>query len=312
MLDWEKLRLFYQVATAGSITTAAERMNISQPALSRSILNLEARLKTQLFNRHKHGITLTRQGEILFRSAHKMFLESRHAEQALHEDYNEVEGDLTIVTTPAIAATWLMKFIPSFLEKYPDIRLKVIGQLHDEDNILHDVLIKPYLPMQPTLIQHFVTSFSMRLFASPDYIEKFGMPKDAEDLDNHRLISFNSGTHNPMDNINWILKVGYKGGSLREPFLEFNSAPCILRAAQLGLGIVELGKGYPAIEGVELVEILPELKGPVVDIFYIYPEHKKKVRKIAAFLEHITGESQPREYDDSQENNNVMKLTHIG
>ncbi len=312
MLDWEKLRLFYQVATAKSITTAAERMNISQPALSRSIKNLEDRLNTQLFNRHKHGITLTRQGDILFRSAHKMFLESRHAEQALREDHNEMEGELTIVTTPAIAATWLMKFIPTFLEKYPEMRLKVIGQLHEDDNLVADVLIKPYLAAQPTLIQHYVTSFGMRLHASQDYLDKFGMPKDAEDLDNHRLISFNSGSRNPLDDMNWILKVGHKGGSLREPFLEFNSAPCILKAAQLGLGIVELGKGYPAVEGVELVEVLPELKGPVVDIYYIYSEHKKNVRKIAAFLDHITGESQPIEYSDARENSNVMKLTRIG
>lgn len=312
MLDWDKLKLFYQVATAGSITTAAERLNISQPALSRSILNLEARLKTQLFNRHKHGITLTRQGEILFKSAHKMYQESRYAEQALQEDYNAVEGELTILTTPAIASTWLMKYIPSFLEQYPDIRLKVIGEIQDIDVDQGDVLIRTFLAHQPTLIQHYATTFSMRLYASQEYLDKFGTPQTAEDLDNHRLISFNSGDMRHLDNMNWILKVGHKGGSIREPFLEFNSAACILKAAQLGLGIVELGKGYPAIEGVSLVEVLPDLKGPVVDIYYIYPEHKKSVRKVQAFLEHIIGKSQPAEYSNPDQGLETLDTPSLG
>jgi len=289
MLDWDKIKLFYQVATAGSITTAAERLNISQPALSRSILTLEGRLKTKLFNRHKRGITLTQQGEILYRGAHKMFLESRHMEHALNEGNNEVEGDLTIVTTPAIAATWLMKYLPGFLKKYPDIRIKIIGQMHDAGSNNCDAMIMHHLPSDPTLVQTYLTTFQMKLYASQSYIDKFGMPKSAEDLDNHRLISFSSGGLNPLESFNWILKVGHKGGSVREAYLEFNSAPCILRAAELGLGIAELGKGYPAIEGVDLIEVLPELKGPVIEIFYIYPDYKKNVRKIKAFLEYIAG-----------------------
>lgn len=312
MLDWDKLKLFYQVATAGSITTAAERLNISQPALSRSILTLEGRLKTKLFERHKRGITLTRHGEILFRGAHKMFLESRHMEQALHDGGNEVTGDFTVVTTPALAASWLMRFLPGFIQKYPDIRVKVIGQMDESDANSGDVLIMTYMPLQPTLIQKFMTTFQMKLFASQDYIDQYGMPESAEDLDNHRLISFNSGQVNTLGNTNWILKVGHKSGDIREPFMEFNSAPCILRAAKLGLGIVELGKGYPEVEGVELVEVLPDLKGPVVDIFYIYPEHKKNVRKITAFFDHISSEMEPKEIEGPQEKPSGLKLSSLG
>jgi DNA-binding transcriptional LysR family regulator len=312
MLDWDKLKLFYQVATAGSITTAAERLNISQPALSRSILNLEARLKTKLFERHKRGISLTRHGEILYRGAHKMFLESRQMEQALQEGGNEVQGNLNVITTPAIASTWLMKHIPGFLAKYPDVRIKVFGQLENSDITDGDVVIMTYLPLQPNLIQKYITTFYMRLYASQAYLDKFGTPTCVEDLDNHRLISFNSGNLNPLANMNWILNVGHKGGGMREPYLEFNSAACILKAAKLGLGIVELAKGYSALEGVPLVEVLPDQKGPAVDLFYIYPEHKKKVRKITAFLEHLTGKSEPTETTLDQEAAREIKLTSLG
>lgn len=312
MLDWDKLKLFYQVANAGSITTAAEKLNVSQPALSRSIQTLEARLKTKLFERHKRGITLTKQGDILFRGAHKMYLESRHIEHSLHESSNDVEGDLTIVTTPAIASTWLMKALPSFIDKYPDVRLKIVGQPDPDPKTPGDAFITTYIPLQPTLVQIYLTTFHMRLFASKEYIEKYGMPQTEEDLDNHRLISFNAGSNSPLGNINWILKVGHKGGGLREPFMEFNSASCILRAAKQGLGIVELGKGYPAIEGIELVPVLPHLKGPVVDIFYIYEDYKKNVKKVTAFQEHLTGDSVPKEMPGPQEKSSGIKLSALG
>jgi DNA-binding transcriptional LysR family regulator len=312
MLDWDKIKLFYQVATAGSITTAAERLNISQPALSRSILTLEARLKTKLFNRHKRGITLTRHGEILFRGAHKMFLESRHMEQAMHEGNNEVEGELTIITTPAIAATWLMKYLPGFVKKYPALRLKVIGQEFDGDTNYGDVYIMTHLPHEPTLVQEYLTTFSMRLFASQNYIDEFGIPKDAEELDNHRLISFNTGTLNSLDHANWILKVGHNGGTMREPYMEFNSAASILRAGELGLGIVELGKGYPELEGIELIEVLPALKGPIVDIFYIYQEHKKNVKKVTALLQYITELNKAPSSNSQRDKLDTVTLTKIG
>lgn len=312
MLDWEKLKLFYQVATAGSITTAAERLNLSQPALSRSILSLENRLKTKLFERHKRGISLTPLGESLFRGAHRMYIESRNIEQNLLESHNEIDGELTVATTPAIAAAWLMKYIPSFLEKHPDIRFKIVAYT-DEDPDLHtDITIMTYIPLQPTLIQNYLTTFQMRLYASQKYIDTFGKPETPEDLDYHRLVSFNAGHTNPMANVNWILKVGHKGGGMRTPFMECNTASCILKAAQMGIGIVELSKGYAASEGVYLVEILPDIQGPAVDIFYTFPENKKNIKKIQAFFEHISTASERKPQSIPQEKMDGFKLAALG
>lgn len=299
MLDWDKLKLFYQVANAGSITIAAQKLNISQPALSRSMLNLEARIRKKLFNRHKRGITLTREGEILYRGAHKMFMESRNIENSLREGSDSIEGDMTIMTTPAIGSTWLMKYLPRFLDQYPKLRIKIIGVLSEGNINDADILIRPYMSLQPTLIQRHLTSFHMCLFASHEYIEKFGMPKTPEELDNHRLITFGGDSFHPLGNINWILNVGRIPGSVRESFLVINSTQGLLRAAEQGLGIVELGKGYPALEGVDLVEVLPEIEGPVVDVFYIYSEHKKSIRKITALYDYLLESSKTSEIKSS-------------
>jgi len=312
MLDWDWLKLFYEVAKAGAITAAAEKLDLSQPALSRSIKSLEDRLNIKLFDRFKYGVALTHEGEILYRHVHNMYNEEKYAEHIRAEGLNTVSGGLTVCTTPAIASSWLMRFIPSFLEKYPDIELKVICQSESQHNQLADVHIKPFVPMQPTLVQHFLMKFTMRLYASQKYINMHGLPKDEEDLDNHRLISFGVGLNYQREGDNWSLKVGHRTSSMRVPYMVFSSADYLLRAAEEGMGIVELGKGFPQNMGANLVEVLPDLEGPKAKIYFIYPEHRKGQPKIAAFLEHIVSSCATATASETKECYGGLNLNRVG
>ena len=65
-MDWDRLKTFYHVATAGSISRAMDTIHLSQSAITRQIQSLEHSLKTKLFKRHTKGITLTEQGSYLF------------------------------------------------------------------------------------------------------------------------------------------------------------------------------------------------------------------------------------------------------
>jgi len=71
-LDWDKLKTFHAAAESGSLTAAAERLGISQSAVSRQITALESSLETPLFHRHARGLTLTEQGRILFLAAREI------------------------------------------------------------------------------------------------------------------------------------------------------------------------------------------------------------------------------------------------
>lgn len=286
-MDWDKLKLFYHVARIGSFTKAAEVLGLSQPALSRSIGILGKTLNTKLFNRRPRGIELTRQGEVLYRFAHKMFLEAEEMTRYLHGGDSDPRGSLKILSTHSISYSWLINYVPCFLEKYPDIRLTIFGD--DERTNLYeaDVMIRPYIPHQPDLVQRPLTSFAMNLFASPEYLKKFGTPKTPADLDQHRLISFGGDILHPYGNVNWILRVGIQSENPREPFLQINSSQGLLKAAKLGLGIVELGSQHPALEGADLVKVLPDLKGPVVDVFYIYPEHLKNSKRVTVLADYL-------------------------
>lgn len=126
-MDWDKLKLFYHVARIGSFTKAAEVLGLSQPALSRSIGILGKTLNTKLFYRRPRGIELTRQGEVLYRFAHKMFLEAEEMTRYLHGGDADPRGSLKILSTHSMAYSWLINYIPGFIEKYPEIRLTICG-----------------------------------------------------------------------------------------------------------------------------------------------------------------------------------------
>ena len=89
-LDWEKLRLFHCVAEAGSFTEAARRLHMSQPALSRQILALEASLGAKLFHRHARGLAMTHEGEQLYRATHEM-----------HERIDRTQQNIEFLARPA-------------------------------------------------------------------------------------------------------------------------------------------------------------------------------------------------------------------
>ncbi len=82
-MDWDKLKIFYAVAEAGSVTSATVNLNLSQSAISRQIQSLEDDLKVKLFERHARGLTLTENGEYLFKTAHEVISKLKEVETTL-------------------------------------------------------------------------------------------------------------------------------------------------------------------------------------------------------------------------------------
>src|SRR5471030_657410 len=85
-MDWDKLKVFHAAADAGSFTHAGEQLGLSQSAVSRQVSALEQELSVSLFHRHARGLILTEQGELLYRTAHEVFMKLEAARTKLTED----------------------------------------------------------------------------------------------------------------------------------------------------------------------------------------------------------------------------------
>ena len=84
-MDWDKLKIFHAVASVGSFTKATQILNLSQSAISRQIQSLELELKLSLFERHARGLSLTDNGEYLYKTAHELISKLKDVESVLTE-----------------------------------------------------------------------------------------------------------------------------------------------------------------------------------------------------------------------------------
>jgi DNA-binding transcriptional LysR family regulator len=286
-MDWDKLRVFHAVAEAGSFTHAGEALNLSQSAVSRQISALEESLNVPLFHRHARGLILTEQGELLYHTAREVFAKLAMTEAMLSESKDRPKGPLKVTTTVAFGSAWLVPRVREFMELYPEIEVAFIVDDTELDLSMReaDVAIRMSPPRQPDLVQRHLMTVRNPIFASRDYIKKHGAPQKAEDLDKHRIIIYGGDSRPPVRYVNWLIEAGANGRE-RRPVLAVNNLYAIYRAVESGLGIASM-PDFMEREAGDLVRILPELHGPEIESFFVYPEELRTSKRIAVFRDFL-------------------------
>jgi DNA-binding transcriptional LysR family regulator len=290
-MDWDKLRIFHAVAEAGSFTHAGEVLHLSQSAVSRQVSALEAGLKVSLFHRHARGLKPTEQGELLYRTAHEVFVKLAMAEARITENKDRPKGPLKVSTTVAFGSVWLTSRIKRFVNLYPEIEVSLVLADTELDLSMReaDAAIRMEPPRQPDLIQKHLLNISYHVYAAPEYLDERGIPKTPQDLDAHDLIVYGDDAKPPIANLNWLLEVGTKDNKKRRPTLKVNSIYGIFRAVQSGLGIGAL-PDYFIREAGNLVELLPELRGPSINMYFVYPEELRRSKRIVVLRDFLVSE----------------------
>jgi DNA-binding transcriptional LysR family regulator len=111
------------------------------------------------------------------------------------------------------------------------------------------------------------------------------VPQRAEDLDAHKLVLFGD-YHPPVSDINWLAEVGRRPGNPRRAVLEVNNSQAVLLAIRSGIGIGALSD-FMVPEAQDLVRVLPDLKSPKVDVFFVYPEELRNSKRVAVFRDFL-------------------------
>jgi DNA-binding transcriptional LysR family regulator len=288
-MDWDPLRIFLAVAKAGSFTQAGKTVGLSQSAVSRQVAKLEKSLGISLFHRHPRGLVLTEQGEDLYHTVKDMSAKLAMAEAIINESRDRPEGPLKITTTVGFGSAWLTSRMNEFNTLFPDIAVTLLLTDSVELDLSMreaDVAIRFARQSQPNLIQRKLMSIRYHVFASTEYLAEHGTPRQVKDLDHHQIIVYGDETPAPITDINWLLEAGAGHGHPQEPALRVNSIYGIYRAVLSGLGLAALPY-YMSDDSPELVEVLPELRGPSFDVFFVYPEelrHSKRITSVRDFL----------------------------
>jgi DNA-binding transcriptional LysR family regulator len=296
-MDWDKLRIFHAVAQAGSFTHAGDALNLSQSAVSRQVSALEEDLGVQLFHRHARGLIMTEQGDLLYRTAHKVFDELEAVRTELADTKDQPEGELRVTTTVGFGSTWLTPRIRTFLDTYPDIQLSIICDDRELDLGMReaDVAIRMSEPTQPDLIKKRLFTVHMHIYASFDYIERHGEPKTLDELDDHPIITYGDNAPTTLRDVNWLRELGRPKQANRTARLQVNNIYGLLLAVESGLAIAAL-PDYMITESNPLKRILPELSGPSFDTFFVYPEELRNTKRITVFRDFLEEEARRWEF----------------
>jgi DNA-binding transcriptional LysR family regulator len=287
-MDWDKLRTFHAVAEAGSFTHAGELLGLSQSAVSRQISGLEDSLGSALFHRHARGLLLTEQGELLFKTTQEVLAKISTAEAILTDSKEKPRGEFVLTTTVALGTVWLVPRLREFAELYPDIHVSLRVDDRDLDLSMReaDVAIRFHPPQQPNLIQRKLFTVEYHVYASPEYIAEHGAPRTASDLDDHQIITYGDGTPHYIRDVNWLAQVGRPGKKPRSSSLRINNIYGVRRAVEAGMGIAAI-PDYIVEDSSSLVRVLPELKTPSFDTYFVYPEELRASKRVSVFRDFL-------------------------
>ena len=283
-MDWDKLKIFHAVAEAGNFTKAAVILNLSQSAISRQIQSLEKELKTQLFERHARGLSLTENGEYLFKTAREVISKLKDVESTLMDKKDKPSGKLTVTTVVSFGTTWLTPRIQEFMKINPEIEIELIFDDKELDLSTRqaDIGIWMRRPKQLNYIQKKLIDINYHIYGSAIYLEQNGHPKNSQELNKHNFISYGKGAPSPVFNPDWALKLGVKDNKKRKPIMKVNSIYGLFLAVQSGVGLAAL-PDYITISVPNIVKVLPQIEGPKTEAYFVYPQSLKNVARVTAF-----------------------------
>ena len=292
-MDWNRIRIFCEVAEAGSFTRAAEQLNLNQSSVSRHISNLENELKVSLFRRHARGLMLTEQGDLLFKAALEMRNRLQMTQIRLDETTDLPAGKLTVTATVGIGAIWLAQRISRFLDLFPSVEVELIVTNEELDLGMReaDIAIRLRRPSQPDLIQRRLFTVPYCAYASQKYLDRFGIPLTIDDLDSHRIVSLGGQQPAFIADLHNLATRGRDPKNPRLQQLVVNDSLALRHAVEGGAGI-GMAPNYAIKDRPGIVQVLKDVEMPTLDGYLVYPEELRTVARVQAFRDFLVGEAQ--------------------
>jgi len=268
-INLELYRVFYYVATAGSISGAAKELFISQPAVSQSIKQLEEKLGGKLFFRTSKGIKLTTEGEVLFKYIDQAYNIIRTAENKFIEMQNLVEGEIKIGAGDTLCRYYLIPYLELFHREYPGIKIHVTNRTTPETvNLLKSGkvdlgIINLPIELDDSIIVEETISVQDCFVAGQNYSYLSESPISLSELVRYPVMVLEKGTSTRKHIDNYAKEHGID----ITPEIELGSIDLLIQFAKIGLGILCVVRNFVDEEiksgclyEIKLKEPIPERK----------------------------------------------------
>lgn len=282
------MRVFVEVATSGSFSATADRLDMSRAMVTRYVGEMEQWLQARLLQRTTRSVTLTDAGEACLRRCQQMLaLVEDIEEETTATTEGELRGQLRLTCSVSFAYAQLGAAITDFLALHPLLKIDLDaseGALNLVERRI-DLAIRISSGPDPMLIARPLARCDSVLVASPAYLARHGVPALPADLERHRCLSYANFGKSVWE----LARDGETERVAVSSHFSANEATTLLRAALAGGGIA-LQPTYlanPHIASGELAAVLPDWGLPVMAINALYTSRRHQSPAVRALLDFL-------------------------
>ncbi|MEZ8644384.1 LysR family transcriptional regulator [Vibrio cyclitrophicus] len=286
----EAMNVFVTIVERGSLSAAAEHLDLSRTKVTRYLGELETWMDTRLLHRTTRRLSLTSAGKETLEVARELLALEASLAGIRNQNREDLKGQLRITASYSIVDSFLMDAINRFITKWPEVSIDVIST-DQTVNLVEsriDLAIRITNELTPNIVAKQLGECRSVICASPQYLQKKGTPANAQDLAHHNCLSFSyfSRTAWTFHGPNGSESVPIKGN------ISANTSEVLLSATLKGNGISMLP--FPSVEALvrqgQLVQLLPEWKPKILGVHAIYGTRKQVTPLLRAFIDHLSSE----------------------
>ncbi|MDC0564197.1 LysR family transcriptional regulator [Alphaproteobacteria bacterium] len=285
------MRTFAMIASQRSFIRAAEKLNLAPSVISKQLSALEKHLGILLVERTTRVVKLTEVGELYLARCKHILAEVDDTEAMITKQTGQLRGTLKLNAPPGFAHRHIAPHLALFLKEYPDIIVDMTTAENDAPHVLTTADIHIKISETHTasgILMRVLASNRRMLTASPDYLAEHGVPETVEELNDHQLVTLDSGHRN--NDWHFRTDTGALETFRADGHVRLDNGDALLRTALNGGGLCML-PSYIAgrhIASGALMTVMDTSIDEHTPLHALWRENNHRLPKIQAFLDFLT------------------------
>ncbi|SHG21638.1 DNA-binding transcriptional regulator, LysR family [Kaistia soli DSM 19436] len=287
----QAMTTFVRVVEAGSFSQAARQIGVGQPAISKTIAQLEDRLQVRLLIRSTHGLSPTDAGVRFYERAKAAIHEADEAELEAKGAGAGLFGRLRVCAATTFARLMIIPRLPEFLEEHPELEVDVVLDDRVIDLVSEgiDIALRMGELTDSSAVARRLATGRRSVVATPAYLEKHGVPQVPADLAAHQAVVYSQLGRS------WTFRrEGTEASVVVSGRVQFSAAEGIRAAvkASMGLAVTSDWMFWPELLSGEVTCVLEDWELTSIDLWAVFPTGRlagAKARAFADFVERVVG-----------------------
>ncbi|MDN3221030.1 LysR family transcriptional regulator [Pseudomonas nunensis] len=282
------MRVFTRIVELGGFSKAADSLQMPRASVTILIKQLEAHLGVQLLQRTTRHISLTLDGAAYYPRCVQLLADLEETEAVFSAARHNPKGLLRVDMPAGIGRLIVIPALPQFTARYPQIELEISLNDRTIDLIREgvDCVLRGGSPLDDSLVARPLVMLDQVTCASPEYLQRHGVPEHPADLHGHQMVEYFSATTGTRFGLEFVVEGQVQAVNLPRQ-VSVNSADGYMAACEAGYGLVQAPYYHVARQLSEgrLCEVLKGAPPPGMPLTALYPPHRQLSRRVRVFVD---------------------------